>query len=265
MEGYTENGAGTDVTDQIGFAGMRRKKKQRRGLSVFQLKVIGAVALVLSAGSTTLVPLIFGSDTNNMTSLTAMVLCEVVSWFAAPIYAWLLVQGFQQTRNRVAYGVQLLLLALITEVPYDLATSGKPFDFGLQNPVFGLFIAFAMLAAMEWVAQRYQGAMLVISDIVLVVVAALWDLLLRVGLRQHLMSLGAVTLGFVLIFWLMRSRENTMMFTAGLFGAVMMIAPGVGVAFLHYYNGKLGYKHSWTKWVFYAFYPVILLICAAVA
>ena len=25
MEGYTENGAGTDVTDQIGFAGMRRK------------------------------------------------------------------------------------------------------------------------------------------------------------------------------------------------------------------------------------------------
>ena len=72
MEGYTENGAGTDVTDQIGFAGMRRKKKQRRGLSVFQLKVIGAVALVLSAGSTTLVPLIFGSDTSNMTSLTAM-------------------------------------------------------------------------------------------------------------------------------------------------------------------------------------------------
>lgn len=136
MEGYTENGAGTDVTDQIGFAGMRRKKKQRRGLSVFQLKVIGAVALVLSAGSTTLVPLIFGSDTSNMTSLTAMVLCEVVSWFAAPIYAWLLVQGFQQTRNRVAYGVQLLLLALIAEVPYDLATSGKPFDFGSQNPVF---------------------------------------------------------------------------------------------------------------------------------
>ena len=41
---------------------------------------------------------------------------------------------------------------------------------------------------MKWVAQRYQGAMLVISDIVLVVVAVLWDLLLRVGLRQHLMS-----------------------------------------------------------------------------
>lgn len=63
----------------------------------------------------------------------------------------------------------------------------------------------------------------------------------------------------------MRQYENSMMFTAGLFGAVMMIAPGVGVAFMHYYNGKLGYKHQWTKWAFYAVYPVILIICAICA
>lgn len=212
MEGHAENGAGTDVTDQIGFGGMRRKRRKHRGLTVFQLKVIGAVA----------------------------------SWFAIPIYAWLLVRGFRETHNRVAYGVQLLLLALICEVPYDLATSGKTFDFNSQNPVFGLFIAFVVLAALEWVAARYQKAM-------------------RVVLSVGLMSIGSVTLGFVLIFTLMRSHENSMMFTAGLFGAVMMIAPGVGVAFVHYYNGKLGYKHQWTKWAFYAVYPVILIICAICA
>ena len=212
MEGHAENGAGTDVTDQIGFGGMRRKRRKHRGLTVFQLKVIGAVA----------------------------------SWFAIPIYAWLLVRGFRETHNRVAYGVQLLLLALICEVPYDLATSGKTFDFNSQNPVFGLFIAFVVLAALEWVATRYQKAM-------------------RVVLSVGLMSIGSVTLGFVLIFTLMRSHENSMMFTAGLFGAVMMITPGVGVAFVHYYNGKLGYKHQWTKWAFYAVYPVILIICAICA
>lgn len=212
MEGHAENGAGTDVTDQIGFGGMRRKRRKHRGLTMFQLKVIGAVA----------------------------------SWFAIPIYAWLLVRGFRETHNRVAYGVQLLLLALICEVPYDLATSGKTFDFNSQNPVFGLFIAFVVLAALEWVAARYQKAM-------------------RVVLSVGLMSIGSVTLGFVLIFTLMRSHENSMMFTAGLFGAVMMITPGVGVAFVHYYNGKLGYKHQWTKWAFYAVYPVILIICAICA
>lgn len=123
MEGYAEQGARTDSTDQIGFGGARRNRKKRRGLTVFQLKVIGAVALALSAGSTTIVPLFFGSDTNNMTSLTAMVLSEVVSWFAIPIYAWLLVQGFRETHSRVAYGLQLFILAVVCEVPYDLATS----------------------------------------------------------------------------------------------------------------------------------------------
>ena len=45
MEGYAEQGARTDSTDQIGFGGARRNRKKRRGLTVFQLKVIGAVAL----------------------------------------------------------------------------------------------------------------------------------------------------------------------------------------------------------------------------
>ena len=154
---------------------------------------------------------------------------------------------------------------MVCEVPYDLATSHKAFDLGSQNPVFGLFVAFVVLAALDWVASRYQKVMKVLLSVGLVVIGLLWDLLLRIGLRQHMMSIGSVTLGFVLIFALMRQYENSMMFTAGLFGAVMMIAPGVGVAFVHYYNGKLGYKHQWTKWAFYAVYPVILIICAICA
>ena len=241
MESYVEQGAGADSIEQIGFGGARRTKKKHRGLTVFQLKVIGAVALALSAGSTTIVPLFFGSDVNNMTSLTAMVLSEVVSWFAIPIYAWLLVQGFRETHSRVAYGLQLFILAVVCEVPYDLCTSHKAFDFGSQNPVFGLFIAFVVLAVLDWVAARYQKSMKIVLSVGLVLIGLLWDLLLRVGLRQH---------------------ENSMMFTAGLFGAVMMIMPGIGVAFVHYYNGELGYKRQWTKWAFYAAYPVILIFCA---
>ena len=162
MESYVEQGAGADSIEQIGFGGARRTKKKHRGLTVFQLKVIGAVALALSAGSTTIVPLFFGSDVNNMTSLTAMVLSEVVSWFAIPIYAWLLVQGFRETHSRVAYGLQLFILAVVCEVPYDIATSHKAFDLGSQNPVFGLFVAFVVLAALDWVAvalsEGHEGA-----------------------------------------------------------------------------------------------------------
>ncbi len=56
-----------------------------------------------------------------------------------------------------------------------------------------------------------------------------------------------------------------MMITAATLGAVSGIAPGFGVAFLHYRNGELGYRHFWTPWVFYAVYPAILLACACMA
>lgn len=264
MEGYAEHGEGNDSTEQIGFGGSRGRRRGR-GLTTFGLKTIGGFFLFLSAASTTLVPLLFGSNTNDMGSLTAMVLCEVVSWCAVPMYAWLLVRGYEHTHSRVIYGMELFVLALACEVPYDMATSGRAFDLGSQNPVFGLFIALAVLALMDWIAERHQGAMRWVLSVVMVLIGLLWDLLLRVGLRQHLMSLGAVTLGFVLIFTLMRKYENTMMLTAGLFGAVMMIAPGFGVLFTHFHNGKLGYRHAWDKWVFYALYPVLLLVCALAA
>ena len=78
MEGYAEQGARTDSTDQIGFSGARRNRKKRRGLTVFQLKVIGAVALALSAGSTTIVPLFFGSDTNILKLVSALFMLLVL-------------------------------------------------------------------------------------------------------------------------------------------------------------------------------------------
>ena len=115
------------------------------------------------------------------------------------------------------------IVASRTACSCSSSPSHKAFDFGSQNPVFGLFIAFVVLAVLDWVAARYQKSMKIVLSVGLVLIGLLWDLLLRVGLRQHMMSVGSVTLGFVLIFTLMRQHENSMMFTAGLFGAVMMI------------------------------------------
>lgn len=32
--------------------------------------------------------------------------------------------------------------------------------------------------------------------------------------------------------------------------------------FLHYRNDELGYRHTWTARVFYALYPLMLVVCA---
>lgn len=241
-----------------------RKQRKHRGLSRFKLKVIGDVLLFLSAASMTLMPMLFGAPTEeNMVSLTATVLCEAVSWIAIPIYAWLLYTGFDHTRSWLRYGLQLLALALVSEVPYDMVTFGKWFDMRSQNPVFGLVIALIVLVLLE-VLQDYGKGLRITLTIVLVLVGLLWDWLFRIGQTQTMLNIGMVTLGMTLVFYYLHARENTMMFTAALLGAMCFLTPGIGVAFLHYRNDEIGYRHAWTKWAFYAIYPLMMFACGLV-
>ncbi|MBW3081317.1 TraX family protein [Bifidobacterium saguinibicoloris] len=245
---------------------MERQRKQaaggrrRKGLSVFRLKTIAAVFMALSVASTTLVPLLVGPPTaDNMTGLTVAVVCEVASWCAVPIYAWLLVNGLNHTRSVPRYALRLLVLAVVCEAPYMRLMTGHWFDMRAHNPVWGLLVALVVLVAADWIAKRYAGAPRVLLTVAVVAAGVLWDLLLRVGVSQQVMYTGVLTLAFALVFRYLGAHENTMMFTAGLLGAVMCITPGVGVAFLHYRNDEPGWRHAWTQWVFYALYPIMLV------
>lgn len=248
---------------------MERQRKQaaggrrRKGLSVFRLKVVGAVLMALSVASTTLVPRLFGALTaDNMTALTAAVVCEVVSWCAVPIYAWLLFDGWRHTHDVRRYALRLCAVAALAEPAYDRLTVGRWFDLRVQNPVWGLLVALIVLVVLDRLRTRYAGAAQWAMTVAVVGAGMLWDLLLHIGVRQRVMPVGVLTLAFVLVFRFLSSRENTMMFTAGLLGAVMCITPAVGVAILHYRNGELGYRdrdgHAWATWVFAALYPLML-------
>lgn len=238
--------------------------ERMRGLSNFRLKVIAGIFLSLQVASTTVVPYFFGTDLkNNFGALTAAVLSEVVSWCAVPIYAWLLAEGFIWTANRWRYLLRLVILALVCEVPYDLVTFRRPVDWASQNPVFGLSLALLVLILIDYVRKRWSGAPAWLGGVVLSVAGILWALLLHLGTRQGVINIGCLLIGFTLIFYLLRLRENTMMMTAGLLGAVSLVTPAIGVAFLHYRNETLGYLNANTRWFCYAVYPLLLMLGVA--
>ena len=126
----------------------RGGRNRRRGMTTFRVKTVGWLFVLLATIGTTILPSMLGYQpgSDDMVAMTVLVICEVVSWTAVPLYAWLLVQGYRHTHSVVQYGIRLLALAIISEVPYDMATSGKVWDMNSQNPVFALMIATAVIA-----------------------------------------------------------------------------------------------------------------------
>ncbi|MGN0776355.1 MAG: TraX family protein, partial [Candidatus Ventricola sp.] len=70
-----------------------------------------------------------------------------------PVYCFLLAQGFLHTRDVRAYGRRLLLLAILSEIPFDLLIFGRMACGVEQNVLFSLLLGLMALFA----AQVLQG------------------------------------------------------------------------------------------------------------
>lgn len=197
----------------------------------------------------------------SLSALTIQVLCEILSWVAAPLYAWLLVQEYRRMPTSWRPVAVLAVLAVVSEVPYDLTTTGHAVDLSSQNPIFALLIAALVLRTDVW-AQSLGVAVRRTVTTVMAVAGFLWIVLFRVGLRQHVMSLGVVILGCALIFAFLRTRENTMMYTAGLLGAAMLMAPAIGVVVLHFRDDTSVPVGGTRHWLLVLWYPLLLVIAA---
>ena len=82
-----------------------------------------------------------------------------------PIFCFLLIEGFMHTRSRLKYGRNLLLFALISEVPFDLAITrgmgdvpkiGGVFYPYYQNVFFTLFIGLLCMCGYEFVSRHAE-------------------------------------------------------------------------------------------------------------
>ncbi len=232
------------------------------GLSTLSLKVVGLVLVAASAVGTAVVRKGLPADPTSadLSRLTAVVLLEALSWAAIPVYAWLLYRGFVRTRSVARYAVRLALLAVVAEVPYDLATSGRAWDLRSQNPVFALLVSLVVLWALD--ALRRGPVRRVGLSVLVCLAGVLWLVIFNVGLRLGVMPAGVVLLLFCLVFFFLHARENTMMTVGGILGAVALVLPAAGMALLHFRTEAPG--RAYPRYLFYVLYPVVLLAAGLV-
>lgn len=88
------------------------------------------------------------------------IICYVIGRIAFPLFAFELVESFYFTKNRKKHLLRLGLLALVSELPFDMvATVPNPTEFSenvmlQQNVCFTLFFGFLMLMIAEKLAGR---------------------------------------------------------------------------------------------------------------
>ena len=97
-------------------------------MSVFILKILALGSMIVDHTG-------FFLGNNSMVSSDVYSLMRAVGRIAFPIYAFLLVNGFQKTSNRQRYLSRLILFAVLSQIPFTMTFSlinygyGSPSDF----------------------------------------------------------------------------------------------------------------------------------------
>ena len=199
------------------------------------------------------------ADPTVMILVTVALVCKIIETCAAPLFTFLLVEGFRRTASFEKYLVRIGGLAVVSEIPYNLAYGGKLLDLSSRNPVFGLFIALVML----FFFNRYAEKGFKNSAIKLLFFAAAFLWCQMLGIDQ-----GICLVTLVGILWLTRSKGDMRALYAFM-GAMLCTIFSIyymgcclSCIMLHRYNGERGEQNEKLN---YAFYPAALLIVGIVS
>ena len=174
---------------------------------------------------------------------------QLAGGLALPIFAFLLVEGVRNTSDFKKYFLAMLATALLSEIPYDLAMSGKILDFSSQNGMFTMTICLILLKCLE-LTETISGAAGKLARFLEILAAVLWTSLFRSEYGLCMVLLTAVFYVFY--------TKNVMKTILGGAISLMYVTGPLSFYGLWCYNGER--KNRINKYIYYAVYPVSLLV-----
>ena len=174
------------------------------------------------------------SETMMLYATLGLVL-QAVETCALPIFAFLLVEGVQKTSNFWNYFFRVLGVAALSEIPYNLAMSGKLFNFSSRNPAFGLVLA--MIAIYFYGRYTEKSVKNTLVKLVVTLAAILWGSMLSIEYGGCMVLVAAVLWAFRTKPMMRNIAGATATILGSLYSLFMMAAP-MGFLAIHFYNGE---------------------------
>lgn len=233
------------------------EQAKQAGISGSTLKLIAIITMLIDhTGATAIraiqrLPAVRGDA--DLRSLWASIytISRAIGRLAFPIFCFLLVEGFLHTRNPRKYAGRLLLFALISEIPYDIALKGSWFYPDKQNVYFTLLIGLLVLMGIRSITKNdTRNLFLSIIPIAAGMLLAWW------------IDTDYNYKGVFLIAVLYIMRYSRLYQCLGGAAAISWELPAP-IAFIpvYFYNGQRGRQ---MKYFFYWFYPVHLMVLYAI-
>lgn len=207
---------------------------------------------------------------------------RIIGRIAFPIFAFFVAEGARKTKSIEKYMGKMLLFAILTEIPFDLAFHRRLFDISGQNVMWTFFVALLGIAIsrkiMSWYNSRirtsFAGNEIKSHDqesylLLLLLMGPM------MGLAYYLQTdYDWYGVAMVYLFYLLYKKKAIKFFAVAgltiLYSALYTLHFGyffwaqylqccciISFLFLFFYKGEQGKK--W-KYFFYFFYPMHLLL-----
>lgn len=187
--------------------------------------------------------------------------------FAPPVFFFFISEGYRYTRSRKKYALRLLIIALITQVPFY-------FCHYYEEPLWKILTSWNVMLT------------LLAGLVVLMVWESKWKTAVRIivmiAITGFTVLIESEWMGFgpAVVFFLYILRERPVLrlvvfealmllhqfimngfcfvFTWGAWGFFLAETAAM-IVITFFYNGKKGHFPTFSKWTFYVFYPAHLL------
>lgn len=232
---------------------------KKKGLPGSALKWVAVLSMFIDHASAVLIEGSWIAGYRNVSYNVYLVL-RGIGRLAFPIYCFLLVEGLLHTRNVKKYLGRLLIFALISDVPFDLAFTRSLVSWDYNNVFLTLFFGLLGLALWRLITEErdfkalWWRQLLGFACIAAMVVTA--ELLKT--------DYGGKGVAVISLMYLLRAHpwpRDLGCFTALYLASPLELAALPDVALFRLYNGERGRQ---SKYFFYIFYPAHLLILSGI-